>query len=186
MVIVTSASCWRNSHAAIQAVPKGRGGEDGAGNVEIISEVPLVVFCGPSHALLGRVVRSPLRLDALASYTVFVSDGAGAYYNMLSRYLTTGRLPGPRVEASGSVEATRNAVLSDHAALGILPAYALTAQLRSGHAKSLNIEPPPPMMRISAHLPTSGVHPAAQTLVECARQAVAAAPGRPTVLPASA
>jgi DNA-binding transcriptional LysR family regulator len=157
---------------------------EGSGFVEVVGEVPLVVFCGPSHPLLNRAGRSPLRLDTLTPFTVFVSDGAGAYYDMLLRYVTTGRLPGPRMEAAGSVEATRNAVLSDHASLGILPVYAVAAQLRSGQAKSLCIEPPPPRMRIAAYLPVSGGHPAAGTLVECARQAVR--PPGPTVLPASA
>jgi hypothetical protein len=95
------------------------------GRVEIVSEVPLIVFCGPSHPLLTRAGRSILRLDELTPYTVFISDGAGAYHDMLTSYLTTGRLPGPRVEASGSVEATRIGVLADQRALGILPAYAV-------------------------------------------------------------
>lgn len=144
-----------------------------AGIVEIVSEVSLIVFCGPSHVLVNRARRSPVRLDELTPFTMFVSDGAGEYFDMLARYLTTGRLPGPRVEASGSVEATRIGVLADHAALGILPAYALAAQLRTGQAKSLRIEPSPPPMRIAAYLPVSGVHPAVRTLVDCARQAMA-------------
>ena len=142
------------------------------GRGEIVGEVPLIVFCGPSHALLNRATRSPIQLDALTPYTVFVSDGAGAHYDMLSRYLTTGRMPGPRMEASGSVEATRIAVLADNSALGILPVYAVAAELRTGRARSLCIEPPPPMMRITAYLPAAGAHPTAEALIDCARQAM--------------
>lgn len=160
------------------------GKADVPGRVEIVSEVPLIVFCGPSHPLLTGAGRSLLRLDELTPYTVFISDGAGAYHDMLTRYLTTGRLPGPRVEASGSVEATRIGVLADHAALGILPAYVVAEQLRAGRARALCIDPPPPMMRIAAYLPAAGAHAAAQTLVECARQALAA--GDHVPLPASA
>src|SRR5512139_441429 len=107
---------------------------DSPDTVEIVAELPLVVFCSPSHVLAQRT-RGTLRLDALSPYLVFVSDGAGAYYNLLARYLTTGRLPGPRVEAAGSVEATRLAVLADPSALGILPAYAVAAHLRVGRAR---------------------------------------------------
>lgn len=160
------------------------GKADDPGRVEIVSEVPLVVFCGPSHPLLTKAGRSILRLDELTPYTVFISDGAGAYHDMLTRYLTTGRLPGPRVEASGSVEATRMGVLADQRALGILPAYAVAEQLGARRVRAMCIEPPPPMMRIAAYLPAAGAHAAALTLVECARQALAS--GDRVHLPASA
>jgi DNA-binding transcriptional LysR family regulator len=156
---------------------------DAAQAAEVVGEVPLVVFGSPSHVLAQRR-RPAVRLDALSPYLVFVSDGAGAYYNLLARYLTTGRLPGPRVEASGSVEATRVAVLADPAALGILPAYAIAAQLRTGRAVALCVNPPPPVMRVVAYLPDRGLHPVVRTLVDGARQALAA--GNSATLPASA
>ena len=152
--------------------------------IEIVPEVPLIVFCGPTHALAPIARRRSLRLEELSPYTVFVSDGVGAHHDMLSRYLTTGRLPGPRMEAAGSVEATRIAVLADRTALGILPAYVVSAELRTGRAVPLRVEPPPPIMRITAYLPVEGAHPAAQALVDCARQALAAGDHRN--LPASA
>ena len=95
-----------------------------------LARLPLAVFCGTGHALLAGAPREVDR-SCLAPYTIFTSDASGDFHALLERFLAPTR-PGPRLEAVGSVEAVKRSVEADTLALGVLPAYAVAAEVRQG------------------------------------------------------
>jgi DNA-binding transcriptional LysR family regulator len=156
----------------LEAPPADKDVSVTAHRLEIAESVPLNVFGRPSHQLFVTRRRPVVRLDELTPYTMFVGDGAGPYHDMLVRYLTTDRMPGPRIESAGSVEATRNAVLADESALGILPAYAIGEPYQRGLLRAVVVDPPPPVLRVAAYVPAGGAHPAVDTILAGARRAL--------------
>jgi DNA-binding transcriptional LysR family regulator len=60
---------------------------------------------------------------------------------------------------------TKRTVVSDTAALGLLPAFAIAEELRLGSLIRLDLRPPPPRMRLRALLSPSE-HPALNELLE--------------------
>lgn len=136
----------------------------------LVSHVPLVVFMSPSHPLALGAAAARARRAALADYTLFLSDAAGDFHTLVNRFLEAEGMPGPHVQATGTVEGVKRAVLADVHALGVLPAYAIDAELRRGRFARLDIRPAPPVMQLHGLVPTSrDTHPAAQELLEAIR-----------------
>ncbi len=133
----------------------------------LVPAVPLVVFANAAHPLARHRASSALRRDALAPFPLFLSDAAGELHDMLRRYFAAGRLPGPRLEATGSIERVKRGVSADPSALGILPQYALAEDIRAGRWVGLDVTPAAPRMRLVALLsPTRPAHPAIMRLLE--------------------
>lgn len=119
-----------------------------------------------SAARAGRA-----RRDALAPYSVFITDPSGDYYDLIRRFLEADGMPGPRLEATGSVESVKRAVFTDASALGILPAYALAEELRAERLISLDVRPAPPRLGVTAMVSRlRPPHPVARALVESVRE----------------
>jgi len=128
-----------------------------------LGAAPLVVFGSPAHPLAraGEVERG-----ALAPYAVFSSDATGEFHARLDRYFHADGLPGPRLEAAGSVEAVKRSVAHQPRALGVLPAYALARELADGAVEALALRPALPRFQVEALLsPGAGSIPAAGELV---------------------
>jgi DNA-binding transcriptional LysR family regulator len=135
----------------------------------VANEVPLVIFASPSHPLAADRA-TPVPRDALVSYPLFITDAAGDFHSLVRRFLENDGLPGPHLQATGSVEGVKRAVLGDSSALGMLPAYALLDDMRTGRVVSLALRPPSPQMRLEAMMARSRhQHPAACQLVEAVR-----------------
>lgn len=138
----------------------------------LVSDLSLVMFAGPGHAL-GR---GAVRRSALAPYPLLVSDAAFDFHTFVDRYVRRGREDGPHIEAAGSVEGVKKGVIADTRALGLLPAYAIAEELRLGRVVRLDLRPPPPRMRLDALLSESRVfHPATEDLLDAVREAFAPA-----------
>lgn len=138
------------------------------GRLELAAGLPLVVFAGPEHAL-ARPQSIPLRRSALGAYDMFVSDAAGDLHQLLRRYFAEDGLPGPRLEASGTIEGVKRGVTADPAALGLLPRYAVAEELSRGRWIALSLDPPPPRLRLIALLGHSPPHPAIADLLDSMR-----------------
>ncbi len=155
-----------------RATPEPSGGARAAPDAErivLVPDVPLVVFASPAHPLARRR-GAALRRDALAPFPLFLSDAAGELHEMLRRYFAATRLPGPRLEATGSIEGVKRGVTADPSALGVMPQYALTEDLRTGRWLALALSPATPRMRLVALLsPTRPAHPAIRPLLEHVR-----------------
>jgi DNA-binding transcriptional LysR family regulator len=136
----------------------------------VVPAIPLVLFAGASHPLVrGR--RPPVvRRDALVGYPIFVSDGAGPFHDLVRRFLQGEDLSGPAIEATGSIEGVKKAVVNDARAIGLLPAYAVADELRAATIAPVNLLPAPPTMRLDALLSQSRArHPSTDALLAAIR-----------------
>ena len=146
---------------------------------ECLSEVPLVVFAGPAHPLVSRQRVSTVARDRLASYTLFVSDARGYFFELVRDFFRSDGASSPRLEATGSVEAVKHSVMSDPLGLGVLPHYALCAELRAGQFRALAMRPELPRMRLMAmrYRTQPPAHPAVNALLGTLRASLRTVPG---------
>jgi DNA-binding transcriptional LysR family regulator len=126
------------------------------------------VFSRPEHPLVPGAGGIEVPRDRLAHYTVFVSDAKGYFYELLRDYFRADGTSGPRLEPTGSVEAVKRSVATNRLTLGVLPAYALAEELRTGRLCALSLKPGLPRVRLEGRLyrtrpPT---HPAVAELME--------------------
>jgi DNA-binding transcriptional LysR family regulator len=142
-----------------------RAGADGSANgLTLDRDVPLTVFAAPTHPLAGR---SHVPRAALTGYAVFISDAAGDLHALLREYFAAVGLAERALEATGSVEGVKRAVLTEPHALGVLPAYAMADEIASGRVVALSVRPAPPRMRLVAVTsPARGSHPALDALLK--------------------
>lgn len=143
----------------------------------VLHDVPITVFAQPVHPLFAnraaaRSHRSTeIPRDALLPFPVYMSDAAGDFHDLLATYLGADGIGTPRMEATGSIEGVKHNVAADRAAVGALPTYALTAELRSGAVRELALQPRLPHVRLDAVTASNRpLHPAVEELlVELAR-----------------
>jgi DNA-binding transcriptional LysR family regulator len=141
--------------------------------VVVAENVPLVIFAGPSHPLVSGGRGRPVRRDDLAGHPLFMSDAAGDFHELVSRYLRADGVPGPHLEASGSVEGVKREVATDPRALGVLPSYAIAEELQSGRVSALEVRPKPPRMRLEGLLSKLRTrHEAAAELLDIMRRSL--------------
>jgi DNA-binding transcriptional LysR family regulator len=138
----------------------------------LASGIPLVVFCGARHPFVLRSKRASASRDALTGYPIFIADAAGDFHEVIRRYLTADAMPGVRLEAVGSIDAVKRAVAAEDSALGILPSYCLTEDLKARRIVALDVKPVPPTVSLVSLLPTaqSGIHPALSELLHSLTQ----------------
>jgi DNA-binding transcriptional LysR family regulator len=129
--------------------------------------VDLVIFTTPAHPLLKSKQRVPLTRSALESYSVFISDAAGDFHVLLDQYFRDERLPGPRLESTGSVEGVKAGVMSDPHGIGVLPRYAVADELRTHQFCAVQTRPHLPQMQVVGLLadPNQG-HPSSPELIQ--------------------
>jgi DNA-binding transcriptional LysR family regulator len=132
----------------------------------VVPAVPLVLFAGASHPLISGRSRAAVRRDALVGYTLFVSDSAGDFHDVIWRFFNGDGLDGPAMEATGSIEGVKKAVINDVRAIGLLPEYAVADELRAASIARVNLHPAPPTLRLDALLSQSRArHPSTEALL---------------------
>lgn len=132
----------------------------------VVPAIPLVLFAVASHPLTNGRPPVVVRRDALSGYPLFVSDGAGPFHDLIRRFFKGGGFDGPAIEATGSIEGVKKAVINDGRAIGLLPAYAVADELRAATIARVNLRPPPPTMRLDALLSQSRArHPSTEELM---------------------
>ena len=132
----------------------------------VIPSVQLVLFATNSHPLVRGGASGLVRHNALAGYPLFVSDAAGEFHDLVHQFFRGEGVDGPVIEASGSVEGVKKAVITDRRAIGLLPVYAVAEELRAATIVRVNVRPPPPRMRLDALLSQSRArHPSAEELL---------------------
>ena len=131
----------------------------------IAPDVPLVMFAQPSHALARGA--KPVSRELLGDYPLYISDAAGDFHLLVRRYLERDGMPKPHIHATGSVESVKRSVLGDVRAIGLLPAYALTDELRERRLAALQVDPRPPRMSLVALTSRARAqHPATRQLID--------------------
>jgi DNA-binding transcriptional LysR family regulator len=132
----------------------------------VVPAIPLVLFAGASHPLIGGRQPAVVGRDALLGYPIFVSDGAGPFHDLVRRFFKGDGLDEPAIEATGSIEGVKKAVINDGRAIGLLPAYAVADELRAATIARVNLRPAPPTMRLDALLSQSRArHPSTEELM---------------------
>lgn len=136
--------------------------------IVLADSVRLVIFGTLLHPLIPTSSVRPVPVTELREYPLFISDAAGDFHTLVSRFIKPNGVPGPNLQASGSVEAVKRAVATDTHALGILPAYAVAHELQNGHFAVLSLRPSLPQIRLEALLLSNprARHPAVTDLVE--------------------
>jgi DNA-binding transcriptional LysR family regulator len=133
----------------------------------ITTDVPLVLFAQPSHPLAACARAGPIARDALARYSVFLTDATGSFHALVRRFVEEDGLPGPRLQPTGSVDSVKRGVFSDARALGVLPHYALVDEVRAGRVTAIEVRQSSPRMRVEAlHSRIRPRHPASVQLLE--------------------
>jgi DNA-binding transcriptional LysR family regulator len=138
-----------------------------------LAAVPLVVFARPEHPL-AREAGTQIPRDRLGPYTFFISDAKGYFYELLRDFFHADGTLRPRLEPTGSVEAVKRSVTVDRTALGVLPAYALEEEFRTGRLRALSLKPalPPVHLEARPYRSRPPVHPAVAELIEVLRSTV--------------
>jgi DNA-binding transcriptional LysR family regulator len=132
----------------------------------VVPAVPLVLFAGASHPLIGGRSAPAVRRDALVGYPLFVSDGAGDFHDLVWRFFKGDGVDGQAIEATGSIEGVKKAVINDVRAIGLLPEYAVADELRAATIARVNLRPAPPTLRLDALLSQSRArHPSTEELL---------------------
>lgn len=100
----------------------------GADDESILAKARLVILASPSHPLANRRA-SP---EQLRQYDFYTSDTAGNYHHVLRHYFEAAQMPQPRMQALGTIEGVKRGILAGGAALGLLPAHAVSQELFDG------------------------------------------------------
>ncbi len=136
-------------------------------SIDLVARVPLVIFAASRHPLVRSKRRGAVPRYELNEYPAFVTDGAGDYYDLIRAYLTADGMPGPSLQAVGSIDAVKRAVSDDVRAIGILPGYAVADDIRDRRVTSITVSPGAPAVRLVALVPPyqSAPHPAVTDLL---------------------
>lgn len=150
---------------------KGRAADERPGPT-VLSDVPLVLFSDAGHPLASPTRGVPVPREQLAKCTVFVSDARGYFFDLVQAFFRADGVSGPRLEATGSVEAVKRRVLSDGLGVGVLPLYALTDDLRKSRLFTLRIRPSLPRVRLEAmsYRTRQPAHPAVAALLHAVQR----------------
>src|SRR5262249_16385196 len=150
----------------------GRPGNGLSGTAIALSEVSLALFAVPGHPQVSCTDRPPIRRMDFAGETVFISDARGYFFDLVRDYFQTDGVPGPRLEATGSVEAVKRSVISNQFAFGLLPRYAIADDLGTGRFALARIHPALPRVRLEAIASRTRqpAPPAVATLLDAVRR----------------
>jgi len=145
-----------------------------------LADVTLQLFCGPEHPLASGRTRAAVPRESLAPYPVFVTDASGDFHKLLRDFFRADGMPGPRLEATGTIESVKQSVTTSSRALGVLPGYALAEELRAGLVQAVAVRPTLPRVKLEGILcPTRPTPPAAAELVDVLRASLSPLDARP-------
>lgn len=140
--------------------------ETGTEGGSVLAKARLVILGAPAHPLVQRTVTP----DELRRCDLFMSDAAGNYHQLIRQYFEAAEVPPPRTQSLGSVEGVKRGILAGGAALGLLPAHAVEAELRSGVLAEVTIAPALPGLVLRGVVsPGSSGSPVVEDLIESLR-----------------
>src|SRR6266853_27484 len=133
-----------------------------------LPDVPLVVFAKANHPLVTRPANGGVRLEQLTQYPIFVTDASGYCHDLIRSFFRSTDTTGPRIEATGSVEAVKRSVLANPEALGVLPDYAIADELQAARVQPIQLRPAAPTLQLRAmvYRTRAPKHPVIADLIE--------------------
>jgi DNA-binding transcriptional LysR family regulator len=120
--------------------------EGGPAVGELLARGRLLVVCAPDHALARAVATA----DDLQGCEFQMCDASGSYHEALRRLFDAGGAPPPRLQAMGTIEGVKRAVLAGGGALGLLPEHAVESEVRSGALVEVHVRPALPALALRA------------------------------------
>lgn len=122
----------------------------------VLARARLLVLCAPAHPLARRAVTP----DDLRPYAFHMCDAGGNYHQALRQLFQRAGLPPPRMEATGTIEGVKRAILAGRRALGLLPGHAVESELRDGVLAEVQVRPALPPVVLRAVLATGAARSA--------------------------
>jgi len=127
----------------------------------VLVKAHLAICASPAHPLTRRGATP----DQLSACDFYMSDAAGNYHDVLRQYFEAARIPLPRTQALGTIEAVKRGILAGGSAVGLLPAFAVMRELGEGVLAEIPAHPPLPALACRAVLPSGGSSPLANELI---------------------
>lgn len=139
----------------------------------VVADVPLTIFAQPTHPLFAsnttarsRLPLPPIGRDKVLPFPIYLSDAAGDFRDVIEAYFAADGVGSPRIEATGSIEGVKHNVAADRNAVGVLPTYAIAAEVRAGTIRAIELRPGLPHFRLDAMTVVGRpVHPAIEELL---------------------
>ena len=126
--------------------------ETGKDQTSSLAKGRLVVVASPAHALAGKRTT----LDQLREFDFYTSDLGGSFYHIFRHYFGASQLAPPRLQAVGTTEGVKRAIMVNGLALGLLPAHAVIDELSNGILQEVGIRPPLPGLELRMVLAANG------------------------------
>jgi DNA-binding transcriptional LysR family regulator len=121
---------------------------EGNGEGEVIARPRLLVLGAAGHPLAGRLASD----DELRRCDFHMCDAGGSYHQALRQHFEAAHVPAPRMQAMGTIEGTKQGILGDGTALGVLPEHAAVRELRERVLAEVRLSPPLPTLAMRAVL----------------------------------
>jgi DNA-binding transcriptional LysR family regulator len=129
--------------------------ENGPESEPILATARLLILAGPTHPL----ARGRATPDELSSSDFYMCDAAGHYHQALRQHFERAEVPVPRIQAMGTIEGVKRAILAGGPALGLLPEHSVEAELRDGALAVVRGNPALPPVVLRAVLPAGSACP---------------------------
>jgi len=114
----------------------------------VLAKARLLILGAPTHPLARRGATA----DQLGHCDFYMCDAAGNYHQALRHLFDAAEVPAPRMQAIGTIEGVKRAILAGGTALGLLPEHAVEPELRDGVLAEVRVRPALPSVVLRAVL----------------------------------
>jgi len=103
----------------------------------VLAKARLLILGAPTHPLARREATP----DQLRPCDFYMCDAAGNYHQALRQLFDGAQVPAPRMQAIGTIEGVKRAILTGGTALGLLPEHSVEPELRDGVLSEVRARP---------------------------------------------
>jgi len=122
--------------------------ETGPGVGAVLAKARLLILGAPTHALALHGATP----DQLGQCDFYMCDAGGNYHQALRQLFEGAEVPVPRMQAIGTIEGVKRAILAGGPALGLLPEHAVEPELHDGVLAEVRVRPALPSVVLRAVL----------------------------------
>jgi DNA-binding transcriptional LysR family regulator len=122
--------------------------ETGPEKGAILAKARLLILGAPTHPLARREATP----EQLRPCDFYMCDAAGNYHQALRQLFDGAQVPTPRMQAIGTIEGVKRAILTGGTALGLLPEHSVEPELRDGVLAEVRVRPALPSVALRAVL----------------------------------
>jgi DNA-binding transcriptional LysR family regulator len=111
-----------------------------------LAKARLLILGAPAHPL----AHGNATPDQLRGCDFHMCDAGGNYHQALRHLFEAAEIPVPRIQAIGTIEGVKRAVLAGGTALGLLPEHSVEPELRDGVLAEVRVRPALPSVVLRA------------------------------------